>query len=56
MLKAKESLKNSNMGIAADDFGKGYSSIERVIKIRPNLIKFDRSMITDIHKDPIKKV
>ena len=56
MLKAKESLKKSNMGIAADDFGKGYSSIERVIKIRPNVIKFDRSMITDIHKDPIKKV
>jgi EAL domain-containing protein (putative c-di-GMP-specific phosphodiesterase class I) len=56
MLKAKESLKKSNMGIAADDFGKGYSSIERVIKIRPNVIKFDRSMITDIHKDPIKRV
>ena len=38
MLKAKESLKQSNMGIAADDFGKGYSSIERVIKIRPMLL------------------
>ncbi len=55
MLKTRDHLEKHNMGIAADDFGKGYSSLERIIKIKPHLIKFDRGMITDIHKDPVKQ-
>src|SRR5690606_37501844 len=55
MMKARALLESKNMGIAADDFGKGYASLERIIKIKPNLIKFDRSMIQDIHEDPVKQ-
>lgn len=55
MLKSRDILHHHEMGIAADDFGKGYASLERVIRIKPNLIKFDRSMIQEIHRDPIKQ-
>ncbi len=55
MLKSREHLERNNMGIAADDFGKGYSSLERIIKIKPHVIKFDRGMIQDIHMDPVKQ-
>lgn len=55
MMKSREHLEKSKMGIAADDFGKGYSSLERIIKIKPHVIKFDRGMIQDINKDPVKQ-
>ncbi len=55
MMKSREHLERHSMGIAADDFGKGYSSLERIIRIRPDVIKFDRSMIQDIDKDRVKQ-
>ncbi len=54
MTKSVKHLNSLGMGIAADDFGKGFSSLERIIKIHPSVIKFDRSMIENIDKDPIK--
>ncbi len=56
VMKAKDVLEKGAMKIVADDFGRGYSSLERVIKLQPHVIKFDRSMVQDIHKDPIKQV
>lgn len=50
-----ELLEEMGLGIAADDFGKGFSSLERIIKLQPSVIKFDRSMIEGIDKDPIRK-
>jgi len=55
MMKAREHLQSHRMGIAADDFGKGYSSLDRIIKIKPDIIKFDRGMIQDIDKDRVKQ-
>ncbi len=55
MMKSRDHLERHSMGIAADDFGKGYSSLDRIIKIKPDVIKFDRGMIQDINKDPVKQ-
>ena len=54
-MKACAFLKKQQIHVAADDFGKGYSSLERVLKIRPAIIKFDRSIVSQIHNDPIKQ-
>ena len=54
-MKACAFLKRLKIQVAADDFGKGYSSLERVLKIRPAIIKFDRSIVSHIHTDPIKQ-
>lgn len=54
MGQVRDFLRKENIGIAADDFGRGYAGLERVIKIEPDIIKFDRSLISNIHEDPIK--
>ncbi len=54
MIDIRSYLKEMNFRVAADDFGKGYASLERIIKIKPDLIKLDRSLIEDIDKDPSK--
>lgn len=41
--------------IALDDVGEGYSSLNMLIKLRPNIIKVDRNIIQDIHKDELKQ-
>lgn len=55
MMKVRESLSKSNMLIAADDFGKGYNGLEQIIRMKPDLIKLDRSLVQDIHKDQPKQ-
>lgn len=54
--KVQSYVKKINCSIAADDFGKGHASIERVIKMRPALIKLDRSLVERIHLEPAKKI
>jgi EAL domain-containing protein (putative c-di-GMP-specific phosphodiesterase class I) len=56
MEKIRDYVKKINCKIAADDFGKGHASIERVIKMRPALIKLDRSLVEKIHLEPAKKM
>ena len=55
LAQSQKLLESLHMEIAADDFGTGFASINRVIKTRPQIIKFDRSIIQNIHADPIKK-
>ena len=37
--------------IALDDVGKGHSNLDRIPVIQPDIIKIDRSLITNIHED-----
>jgi diguanylate cyclase (GGDEF)-like protein len=39
------------LNLAIDDFGTGYSSLGRLRRIRPSLIKIDRSFISDLPGD-----
>jgi EAL domain-containing protein (putative c-di-GMP-specific phosphodiesterase class I) len=41
--------------IAADDFGRGYAGLERLLEMKPSLIKFDRSLISGIDSNKIKQ-
>lgn len=41
--------------IAVDDFGTGSSNYERLIHIKPNILKIDRSLFDNIENDYIKK-
>lgn len=49
----KTFVKNSRSQgflIALDDIGTGHSNLDRIPKLQPDIIKIDRSLITDIHK------
>lgn len=37
--------------LAIDDFGVGFSNLRRMVGLRPEIVKIDRSLITDIHLD-----
>ncbi|MEF3168885.1 MAG: EAL domain-containing protein [Deltaproteobacteria bacterium] len=41
--------------VALDDIGSGYSSLGLLSSIRPDIIKIDREIITNIDKDPLKQ-
>lgn len=55
MDRIRDYVAKLGFSIAADDFGKGHASIERVINLRPELIKLDRSLIEKINNDPAKR-
>lgn len=41
--------------IAIDDFGSGFSSMENILKLNPEIIKIDGSLIKNIHKSKESK-
>jgi len=41
--------------IALDDVGTGYSNLDRILTIRPDILKIDRSIISDINNNYHKK-
>ena len=43
--------RNQGIKIAIDDFGTGYSNFDHIMKIRPNYIKIDGSLIKNINTD-----
>lgn len=40
-----EMLRKAGFGIAIDDFGTGYSNFDRIWRLRPEVVKLDRSFI-----------
>jgi len=46
-------FKNLGVKIAIDDFGTGYSNFDRILKVEPNYIKIDGSLIKNIIEDKV---
>jgi EAL domain-containing protein (putative c-di-GMP-specific phosphodiesterase class I) len=42
--------------IAIDDFGEGYSSLNLLAQLKPEYLKLDRQLITEIQKDKTKNI
>lgn len=53
--KFLEYYRNQGYRIAIDDVGAGYSSINTIAQLYPDYIKFDRSLIQNIHQDRMKE-
>lgn len=41
--------------LAVDDAGAGYASLRHILKLRPDFIKIDLSLVRDIHDDPVRQ-
>ncbi|NDE15983.1 EAL domain-containing protein [bacterium] len=50
-----DALRGMEIEIAADDFGKGFGGMDRIVKMRPDIVKFDRSLIDGIDRDPARQ-
>jgi EAL domain-containing protein (putative c-di-GMP-specific phosphodiesterase class I) len=45
-------LRKGGMRLAVDDAGSGYASFRHILKLKPDVIKLDQSLIRDIDHDP----
>jgi EAL domain-containing protein (putative c-di-GMP-specific phosphodiesterase class I) len=51
----RERYRASGSMIALDDYGSGYSNDSNMLKIQPDFVKIDRSLLINIDKDDQKK-
>jgi EAL domain-containing protein (putative c-di-GMP-specific phosphodiesterase class I) len=49
------SFKQRGFRVAVDDMGAGYASLQSLFSIEPEFLKFDVSLVRDIHKSSIKR-
>ncbi|MBT8485573.1 MAG: EAL domain-containing protein [Phycisphaerales bacterium] len=48
-------LRERNFGVALDDVGAGISGLNQIMSLRPNWLKLDLELISNIHNDPLKQ-
>jgi EAL domain-containing protein (putative c-di-GMP-specific phosphodiesterase class I) len=49
--RALQALRSRGVRVAVDDAGAGFASFRHIVKLRPDIIKIDRSLIALIDKD-----
>jgi EAL domain-containing protein (putative c-di-GMP-specific phosphodiesterase class I) len=54
-LAALTALRARGMRLAMDDLGSGYSGLARVLRLAPDVIKLDRSLISGVVTDPARQ-
>lgn len=47
-----QELRRRGARIAVDDVGEGYASLQRVMRILPDVLKVDRSLVSGVHRQP----
>ncbi|MFK7741998.1 MAG: chemotaxis protein CheB [Planctomycetota bacterium] len=50
--KQIQRLRDQGLKIALDDVGFGQSALETLLSVEPDIVKIDRRLIQDIHRDP----
>lgn len=55
LLKALRPLREAGLQIAVDDLGAGNSSLNRLVALRPDIVKLDRFLSAGIHHDPYRQ-
>lgn len=48
-------LRAAGVRVAMDDMGAGYAGLRRVLRLKPELIKLDREVVTAIHVDRARR-
>jgi EAL domain-containing protein (putative c-di-GMP-specific phosphodiesterase class I) len=51
MSVAREIRARSGVRIVVDDLGAGYSNLKRIVDLEPDVVKLDRDLVHDIHKN-----
>ncbi|MFL5842816.1 MAG: EAL domain-containing protein [Thermoleophilaceae bacterium] len=50
-----EIMRERGARVAVDDAGAGYAGLQQLMRVAPDLIKLDRSLVQNIHEDPAKQ-
>ncbi|NYJ06705.1 sensor domain-containing phosphodiesterase [Petropleomorpha daqingensis] len=54
--RALQPLRRAGLRIAVDDAGAGHATFRHILRLAPDLIKLDRSLISGIDGDPARRV
>lgn len=54
LLAALRPARAAGVQVAIDDAGAGYASLQHVLRLQPDIIKFDISLTRDIDTDPLR--
>ena len=55
LLASLDLLRRRGVRIAIDDAGAGYASFRHILSLHPDIIKFDRHMVTGLDVDPARR-
>jgi len=55
LLSSLSQLRSRGFQLAVDDAGAGYSCLQHILQLRPDLIKLDMCLTRDIDRDPARK-
>jgi len=47
-------LRERGALIALDDAGAGYAGLSHVVRVRPDIVKLDRTLVADVHRDQVR--
>ncbi len=53
-LRELDRFRGIGIKIAVDDVGSGFASLDTVVEIRPDIVKIDRQLVKELHKDELK--
>lgn len=53
LLRALDNLRDIGVRVAVDDAGAGYSGLQQMVRLQPDMIKLDRSLVSGIDSDPV---
>jgi len=48
-------LRGEGVRIAVDDAGAGYASLRHILRLEPDMIKLDKSLVRDVHRDRARR-
>ena len=55
LVAALAPLRQAGMRVAVDDAGAGYSGLQQILDLRPEIIKLDRFFVRSIEDDPVRR-
>jgi EAL domain-containing protein (putative c-di-GMP-specific phosphodiesterase class I) len=55
LLQALAPLRRNGLRLAVDDAGAGYSSLQHILHLRPDLIKLDMDLTRHVDLDPVRR-
>ena len=55
LTRSLESLRISGVRVAVDDAGAGFSSLQHILNLRPDIIKLDRALVSGVDADPARR-
>ncbi|KAA0256850.1 EAL domain-containing protein [Deferribacter autotrophicus] len=55
LIKFVEDCKNNGFLIVLDDFGANHSNLDRIVQVKPDIIKIDKELVKRVDKDYFKQ-